>query len=48
MSFENYLLIKMLCNAHRAADVDLDREVGELLRKEEKLIGAMRYVRICY
>ena len=38
----------MLCNAHRAADIDLDREVGELLRKEEKLIGAMRYVRICY
>ena len=38
----------MLCNAHRAADIDLDREVGELLRKEEKLIGAMRYVRVYY
>ena len=38
----------MLCNVHRAADIDLDREVGELLRKEEKLIGAMRYVRICH
>ena len=32
---------------HRAADVELDREVGELLRREEKLIGAMRQVLIC-